>query len=381
MIARVLSALALLWCLSAPAFAGTPTTNYGWTKPTAGADADTWGAMLNTDLDSIDTTVFGMLPKAGGTLTGLLVLDTGTTTLAPLKFVSGTNLTSPVAGVVEWNGTNLFITQTSGPTRKTLAFTDSTLTGNTSGSAATLTTPRTFTYTGDATGGPTSFDGSSNVSTALTVVQAPKLTTGRTISITGDVAYTSPSFDGSGNVTAAGTIQSGVVTGAKIASATVANSNLVVMADQTFKGNVSGGSASPSDLTVTQMATALSGQTASTVANGADARFSALPQGSHSAAYGMLLADAGLELYHPSADTTARIWTIPANASVAFPVATKIEIVNDCSAGVLTVAITSDTLEWFPAGTTGSRSIAACGMATLTKVTATRWAITGVGVS
>lgn len=35
---------------------------------------------------------------------------------------------------------------------------------------------------------------------------AATLTTGRTISITGDLAYTSPSFDGSGNVTAAGTL-------------------------------------------------------------------------------------------------------------------------------------------------------------------------------
>lgn len=37
------------------------------------------------------------------------------------------------------------------------------------GSTATLATPRTFSYTGDATGGPTSFDGSANVSTPLTL--------------------------------------------------------------------------------------------------------------------------------------------------------------------------------------------------------------------
>lgn len=39
-----------------------------------------------------------------------------------------------------------------------------------------------------------------------TTGSAATLTTGRTISITGDLAYTSPSFDGSGNVTAAGTL-------------------------------------------------------------------------------------------------------------------------------------------------------------------------------
>ena len=63
------------------------------------------------------------------TLSGKLTLPAGTTTLAPLQFTSGTSLTTPVAGAVEWNGTNLFITQTSGPTRKTLAFTDSNITG------------------------------------------------------------------------------------------------------------------------------------------------------------------------------------------------------------------------------------------------------------
>lgn len=36
------------------------TANYGWTKPTVGADSDTWGGILNTDLDSIDATVKGV---------------------------------------------------------------------------------------------------------------------------------------------------------------------------------------------------------------------------------------------------------------------------------------------------------------------------------
>lgn len=43
-------------------------------------------------------------------------------TLAPLKFNSGTNLTAPEAGAVEWDGSRLYITQTSGPTRQTIAY-------------------------------------------------------------------------------------------------------------------------------------------------------------------------------------------------------------------------------------------------------------------
>jgi len=57
--------------------------------------------------------------------TAVLHLKAGTATAstAPLKFTSGTNLTAPEAGAMEWDGTNLYITQTSGPTRKTLAYT------------------------------------------------------------------------------------------------------------------------------------------------------------------------------------------------------------------------------------------------------------------
>jgi hypothetical protein len=43
------------------------------------------------------------------TFTGLQTLATGTTTLAPLKFVAGTNLTTAVAGTIEFDGTDLFI--------------------------------------------------------------------------------------------------------------------------------------------------------------------------------------------------------------------------------------------------------------------------------
>jgi len=106
-----------------------------------------------------------------------------------------------------------------------------------------------------------------------------------------------------------------------------------------------------------------------------------IPQLSKSTAYTTVLSDGGKHIYHPGADTTARTWTIDSNANVAYPIGTAITFVNDTSAGVLTIAITSDTLVLAPDGTTGSRTLAANGVATAIKMTSTRWMISGSGLT
>lgn len=58
----------------------------------------------------------------------LLHLASGTSSVAPLQFTSGASLASPAAGAVEFNGANLFVTNSS-LVRKTVAFTDSTMIG------------------------------------------------------------------------------------------------------------------------------------------------------------------------------------------------------------------------------------------------------------
>lgn len=106
-----------------------------------------------------------------------------------------------------------------------------------------------------------------------------------------------------------------------------------------------------------------------------------IPQNSQSAAYTCTLSDAGKHILHPSADTTARIFTIPANSSVAFPIGAAITFVNQASAGVMTIAITTDVMRLAGAGTTGSRTLAANGVATAIKLTATEWIISGSGLT
>jgi hypothetical protein len=93
------------------------------------------------------------------------------------------------------------------------------------------------------------------------------------------------------------------------------------------------------------------------------------------------LSDGGKQIYHPGADTSARTWTIDSNANVAYPIGTAITFINDTSGGIITIAITSDTLVLAGTGSTGSRSLAASGMATAVKMTAVRWIISGAGIT
>jgi hypothetical protein len=115
--------------------------------------------------------------------------------------------------------------------------------------------------------------------------------------------------------------------------------------------------------------------TTTTAARGAG--YMGLPQNSTTTgAYSVVAADAGKHIY----STATRTVTLPANGSIALPIGTAITFISGAGA-TTTIAITTDTMILVGPGTTGSRTLAAHGMATAIKVAATTWYISGNGLT
>jgi hypothetical protein len=136
-------------------------------------------------------------------------------------------------------------------------------------------------------------------------------------------------------------------------------------------------------LTTPALDTPGSGNLSSCTADGTNAvGFRTIPQVIQSAAYTCVLTDAGKHILHPAADTTARTFTIPANSSVAYPIGTAITFINqNGTGGVVSIAITTDTMRLAGAGTTGTRTLARNGVATAVKITTNEWIISGSGLT
>jgi hypothetical protein len=110
----------------------------------------------------------------------------------------------------------------------------------------------------------------------------------------------------------------------------------------------------------------------------------ALPQVIKNANYTFVLEDgtSGSHFYH--SESTARTWTIPANASVAFPIGTVLTMINGMNTGVpggnITIA-SSNSIYSAPDGLSGSRTLLSPGVATAVKVAATEWLIFGTNLT
>ncbi len=177
-----------------------------------------------------------------------------------------------------------------------------------------------------------------------------------------------------------GTPASGVMTNVSGTAASLTAGLATDTVTKTGTGSTYATNTSPTFVTPV-LGTPSSGTLSGCTVDGTDAvGFRNIPQNSQSAAYTLLLADAGKHIFHPSGDATARTYTIPANASVAYAIGTAITFINMTSQDV-TIAITSDTMYLSDAGTTGSRTLAQYGSATAVKITATNWIISGSGLT
>jgi hypothetical protein len=96
------------------------------------------------------------------------------------------------------------------------------------------------------------------------------------------------------------------------------------------------------------------------------------PQNSQSANYTLVAGDAGKQIFHPASDTATRTYTIPSNASVAFPIGTTVLFTVENAGFPVSVAITSDTLI-LGSGITGTATVSPNNTLMAIKVTATKW--------
>lgn len=145
--------------------------------------------------------------------------------------------------------------------------------------------------------------------------------------------------------------------------------------------NVSVASSGNVTVGVAGTANVLSVTSSDVLVNGYSVGTKIIIQNSQSADYTMVASDSGKQIFHPSADTTARTFTIPANSSVPYDIGTTLTIINQASAGNVSIAITTDTMRLAGNGATGTRTLTANGVATAIKVTSTEWIISGVNLT
>jgi len=313
----------------------------GLGTPTTGTDAVT-KAYADAILVGAPGNLTGPITSVGAATS--IASQTGTGT----KFVVDTSptLVTPNIGVAtatSVNGTTI-------PTSKTLVATDSTqyvVPSQTGNSGKYLTTDGTTSSWGAVAGYSAPTLGSTSIASGATVTNVDGLTVNSTtIPTSATLAKTADKLSAFA-----------ATTSAELAG---------VISDETGSGSLVFGT-SP---TITPAA-----GTTTTAATGAG--YMGLPQNSTTTgSYTIAAADAGKHIY----STATRTVTIDSNANLALPIGTAITFI--AATGVtVTIAITTDTMYLAGTGTTGSRTLAAFGMATAVKVSSTEWIISGSGLS
>lgn len=193
--------------------------------------------------------------------------------------------------------------------------------------------------------------------------------------------YTHPTGDGSLHVPATSTTNNGKVltagaTAGALSWTTPSVGDVTLAGTQTLTNKTL---TSPT-LTTPILGTPSSGNLSNCTVDGTNAiGYRNIPQLDKTTSYTLVLSDSGKHVHKGGA--TAFSVTIPANSSVPFPIGSAITFVNSASSGSMTIAITTDTMRLAGPGTTGSRTLAAYGVATAIKVTSTLWMISGTNLT
>lgn len=113
--------------------------------------------------------------------------------------------------------------------------------------------------------------------------------------------------------------------------------------------------------------------------NGTPAGYRGIPNNVQNGNYTLVAADAGKCIY--GKNTGAQAITVPTNASVAFSTDTAITIINNGTTALTIVPAGGVSLIWAGVGSTGTRTLATKGMASIKKVESDIWFVSGAGLS
>ena len=162
---------------------------------------------------------------------------------------------------------------------------------------------------------------------------------------------------------------SGNITGGNILGGANVNATTHTGTTVSVSGNVNGGNII-SAAALSAASLVVSGNTATVTSAGYTIGYRDLPQ---LTSFGTLATTDGGKHYYGSGTLT-----IPTNASVALPVGTAILVI---ASSTTTISAASVSLIWAGVGTTGSRTLATYGQASLIKVGTDTWYISGTGIT